>query len=140
MGEKLTSGWIRVKEEALVDKYHRTLTDNELQMKVNHFITNDKKWDIKRLTSAIGTRVAEEIKRIPIPCNDMEDELCLGETVNGIFLVKSATWLAYGSRNEQHENCDFNWIWKLYIQPKIKIFMWHVWLQALPVRDILRRR
>lgn len=42
--------------------------------------------------------------------------------------------------NHKESNPNFAWIWKVDSPPKIKIFLWQLYLQALRVREELRRR
>jgi len=68
------------------------------------------------------------------------DSFCWGLNGSGEFTTKSATWLAHGSDVSQQPSWQFKWIWHIKTMPKIKIFLWQVCHNALPIRGILFRR
>ncbi|XP_056697886.1 uncharacterized protein [Spinacia oleracea] len=63
-----------------------------LHLTVNHFINDDRSWDIRALSLILPPNVVQTIKGIPLPATDILDEPCWGFSSNGDFTVKSATW------------------------------------------------
>lgn len=64
------------------------------------------------LETQIGINLAKEVTKTPLPVNEMDDEICLGLTGNGIFSTKSTTWLAHGLETNLEDGNPFGWIWK----------------------------
>jgi len=57
----------------------------------------------------------------------------------GTFTTRSVTWLALEPSKEEPP-WSFKWIWNIDTMPKIKIFLWQMCHNALPVRGTLLRR
>lgn len=108
--------------------------------KVSEFLTTNKERDIEKLRSTIGPQMERTISTIQVPSNDIEDEMCWGLTGDGIFSIKSVTWLAQGIQPDDKPTIDAQWIWKLDVAHKIKIFMWQLTHNALPPKGNLMRR
>ena len=53
--------------------------------------------------------------------------------------MKSATWLA-SDQIQEPTLWQFRWIWRIDTMPKIKIFLWQMCHNALPIRGTLLRR
>jgi len=70
----------------------------------------------------------------------MEDSYCWGYTGSGDFTTKSATWRAHDNLKPAHTSWKFNWIWKLDVMPKIRIFLWQLCHKALPTKATLLQR
>jgi len=120
-----------------LELHDQDLIDGNL--KVSEFIEN-KKWNINKLRHYIqNPNIIHKILGIPIPIVDITDSFCWGLSSMGEFTTKSATWLAHHPFQDGH-TWPFNWIWKEDTMPKIKIFLWQLCQNALPVRDILFRR
>lgn len=54
----------------------------------------------------------------------MEDEKSWGLTGKGIFIIKSVIWFVYGINLCKEIDNNFDWIWKINVYLKIKIFLW----------------
>ena len=111
----------------------------DLNTTVSHFIEN-KQWNVSKLHSYLrNPALVQKILGLPIPLTDIKDSFCWGLSTSGAFTTKTASWLAHG-----HVHNDALWpykgIWKLDIMPKIKIFLWQMCHNALPVRGTLIRR
>lgn len=61
-----------------------------------------------------------------------------GTTPSGDFTVK-ATWIAHDIHPHQPE-CEFQWIWKLDIPPRIHFFLRQICHKSILVRDTLYKR
>ena len=63
----------------------------------------------------------------------------MGTCTNGKFSIKSATWLQYNDLRK-HRNINLiNKLWKLNIQPKVKLFGWLLLRERLKTRDRIAR-
>jgi len=108
---------------------------------VSEFITQDRTWNVRKLRSVISDeQVLQKVLGIPLPTSTVEDSFCWGFSGTGNFSVKSATWLAHGPAEHSTSTWHFNWIWKLDVPPKIRVFLWQMLHNALPLRDTLYRR
>ena len=94
------------------------------QVKVQEFITQEKLWDIAKLSQVLPQHLVKLVLAVPIPLTNMNDSFCWGFTGSGDFTVKSATWRAHETIKPGQESWKFNWIWKLDVMPKIKTFLW----------------
>ena len=56
------------------------------------------------------------------------------------FSTKSATWLTHDQQIMESPQWFFKWIWKIDTMPKIKIFLWQMCHNALPVGGALFRK
>jgi len=68
------------------------------------------------------------------------DPFCWGYTGSGEFSTKSATWKAHDNIDRSQPTWQFKWIWKLNVLPKIRVFLWQLCHNALPVRGTLFHR
>ena len=84
--------------------------------------------------------ITHKILGIPIPIIKQEDTYCWGLTDLGTFSTRFATWATHKSFGYKDVAWSFKWIWQLNIMPKIKIFLWQMLHNALPVRGVLVRR
>ena len=55
-----------------------------------------------------------------------------------IFFMKSAMWMCHDL--DSSLTWEGNWIWKTNIPPKLKIFLWQIFHNGLPVRGTLLKR
>jgi len=107
--------------------------------KVCEFIRN-KQWNVRLLAQTINnSAIVQKIIGIPIPFTEVKDSFCWGLNSSSSFSTKTTTWLGHGSHLLEDPPWPFKWIWKIDTMPKIKIFIWQMCLNALPVRGMLFR-
>ena len=94
-----------------------------LDAKVHDFINHDtKERNIHSISSILPQNVLADIKVISIPWNLVNDRILWGCSQDGKFTLKSATWAM--SKPFVHPKHKFlNWIWKLKLLSKIKVFL-----------------
>ena len=111
----------------------------DLSLKVSNFIEN-KQWNVSKLHSYLGNpALVQKVLGLPIPLTEIKDSFCWGLSTSGSFTIKTASWLSHGNdHNDSH--WPYQGLWKLDIMPKIKIFLWQMCHNALPVRGNLFRR
>jgi len=112
----------------------------EAELRVSNFITPEKQWDTTKLRNYLSTDLIQRIHSIPIPHSDVADSFCWGFTGSGEFFTKSATWKAHDIIGRDQSTWKFKWIRKLDVMPKIRIFIWKLCHNALPVKGTLFRR
>jgi len=110
------------------------------KVKVNGFITIEKSWDTTKLSQILLQHLVRLVLAVPIPLTNMEDSFCWGFTGSGDFTTKFATWRAHDNITHDQESWKFNWIWKLNVMPKIRIFLWQLCHNVLPTRANLLRK
>ena len=84
--------------------------------------------------------IVQKIIAIPIPLSTVTDYFCWGPMGSGEFSTKTATWMAHNTFHLNDPEWMYNWIWKLDVMPKIKVFLWQNLHSALPIRGTLFRR
>jgi len=108
------------------------------QCMVSEFIKDDRTWNIPKLRSVIpDEQVLQKVIGIPLSITDVEDSFCWGFSGSGTFSVKSATWLAHSHIAHPAPIWPFKDIWKMDVPPKIRLFLWQLLHNALPLRDTL---
>jgi len=110
------------------------------RLKLSEFI-QDKKWDFHKLQQTIPNQmILEKIMGIPLTHTETRDELYWALTSSGRFSIQSALSIIQGSTTANSQSWDYKWIWAIDTMPKIKIFLWQICHNALPVRGSLLYR
>jgi len=134
-----TDAWCA--EDSLVNLLELdTSSLTEADLKVSDFLTPEKLWDTNKLRNYVPDDIVQRIQGIPIPYTNVADSFCWGYTGSGEFSTKSATWRAHDNISKDHPVWPYNWIWKLDVMPKVKVFLWQLCHRALPSRGTLFRR
>ena len=107
-------------------------------LRVADFIQNSNQWDIDKLNLVLDPQSVQEISRVHIPTNKIQDRLYWGPSKNGWFSTNSA--FTYITKNKSKQNTDIEWIWKLDTFPKVKNFIWKMALDGIPTKATLRKR
>ena len=84
--------------------------------------------------------VIQIIQSIPLPITDVADSFCWGYSGSGDFSTKSATWKAHDNISREQPMWKYQWIWKLDVMPKIRVFLWQLCYNVLPSRGNLLHR
>jgi len=96
------------------------------QVKVSEFITSTNLWDTDKLSQVLPQNLVSLVLVVLIPLTNMEDSLCWGFKGSEDFITKSTTWRAHDNIIHDQDSWKFNWIWKLDVMSKIKIFLWQL--------------
>ena len=105
--------------------------------KVHDFIDQDTKiWNLHSIGSLLPSNILAYIKVIPIPFSHIEDKVIWGYSQDGNFTLRSATLVMIKALTHPRSKL-LNWIWRLKLLPKIKIFLWLVIRNALSTSDFL---
>jgi len=110
-------------------------------------------WDVQLIQDIFWPEDVAVIMQIPID-HDMDDLPAWHFDAKGLFSVKSAYMVAVSRRDvkagrdastsgsSRGDNGDFEWyrIWKLQIPNIVKMFMWRLAHNSLPVRKNVSRR
>ena len=109
----------------------------KLYAKVNDFINyENKEWNINLVSTVIHPNIIAGIKTISIPYSSIEDRFLWGYSKDGKFTLKSATW-AMRKPLVHPRYKILNWIWKLNLVSKIKVFLWLAISETLPTCEFL---
>jgi hypothetical protein len=101
-------------------------------------------WNEDLVNTTFQAFDAEQILKIIVPSNGIEDTLAWHYENNGIFTVKSAYKLATRLNKEDHGASSKNpdgsrslWqnIWKTNVPNKVRIFSWRLASDNLPTRE-----
>lgn len=131
--------WVRGKENYMVDN---TFTGTSSDMKVCElFIPGERKWDAAKVHNLVTISDANSILAIPIPRYQVPDRIAWMNTSDGKYSVKSGYkfWCA------QFNECKWvtsspGWgkLWKLQIPHKMRVFLWRICRNNIPVHNLLR--
>ena len=121
---------LQVTDHSLIDTF----------LKISHFISITKEWDIVKLNSVVDLVHLQLIIATPLPTNPFPDSVCWGLSGNGNFFTKTATWAAHGLDLIHRLVWKYNWLWKLDIVPKLKIFLWQLCHLSLPAKETLSKQ
>ncbi|KAG6628833.1 hypothetical protein CIPAW_14G039600 [Carya illinoinensis] len=105
-------------------------------------------WKRDLISESFNKMDAEQICKLPISRLDVEDKMVWEPTKNGRFSVKSAYFLGKerirrkrgeGSGKDKVEEM-WKQIWNLDVQGVVKLFLWKVGQELLPIKENLHRR
>jgi len=109
-----------------------------LDSRISEFILPSRCWDIPKLKQRLPHHIVDIVSNIPLHIDPFKDEWCWSLTRNGMFSTKSATWMCHDL--DRTSTWEGKWIWKINLPPKIKIFLWQIYHNSLPIRGTLLRR
>lgn len=107
--------------------------------KVSSFIDNSICWDIQKLRLVLLEQIVKEICSIPLPFNRISDKLFWGLSLDGCYSAKTGSWVVQRLHKKRNINCQFKWIWKLYLPSKILNFIWEICVDGFPTKEKLYR-
>lgn len=116
---------------------------------VRDLMTNDGlNWNKRLIYNNFNKQEADAICRIPISRGNQPDRIGWKFSRNGHYSVKSGYWVAKkfkdGSSSKASSSSNnpeiWKWLWKIDVQPKIKIQLWRCMKGRLPTLDQLRKR
>ncbi|XP_075663409.1 uncharacterized protein LOC142632997 [Castanea sativa] len=93
------------------------------------------RWDISKLRSVFYDATVTSICRIPLPLNVRSDKWIWTKTVYGELSVKSAYWLGRSSNPPPNQDLLRGQIWKTRIRERLKMVLWRVATNCLPMKD-----
>uniref|UniRef100_A0A803QEQ9 RNase H type-1 domain-containing protein n=1 Tax=Cannabis sativa TaxID=3483 RepID=A0A803QEQ9_CANSA len=118
--------------------------DNSLQ--VADLITQHRQWDLTAISANFGQADIDRILSIPLAIYPSDDMLIWNGTNSGNYMVKSGYYFASSLAELNDPGSTFsseNWwtkFWKLHLPSKLRIFVWKVYHNVLPVAAELNRK
>lgn len=107
------------------------------------FLPDEKQWDSNKVHNLFSNCDAEAILAIPIPKAQVIDHIAWICTVDGNYSVKSG----YNYWYKRHSECRWDspskgWskLWKLEVPHKVRLFLWRLCRNNIPVRNVLKGR
>lgn len=131
--------WVRGKTNYMLDN---TVTTAARNLRVCELFTPGvKQWDEQKVNNLISNCDAKIILAMPIPRCQVADRIAWMHTVDGKYTVKSG----YKFWHDQFSECRRNpvskgWskLWNLDVPQKIKVFLWRICMNNVPVRNLLK--
>ena len=119
-----------------------TTSDLAKRSKVSVFFkANRKEWDAEKIALHFNTTDAGAILNTRIPQNDTRDRIAWVHTTNGQYSVKSAYYQwsqAHSVGEETSSSVGWKRLWQLPVPHKIRVFIWRLCRNTIPVRNRLR--
>lgn len=136
-----TDRWLRCKEDFRVDQRSTTVGHNS---KVCDFFSEDRKsWDEIKVRLSFNQVDADAIVNTCIPQSGTKDMIARIHSSNGQYMVK----MGYQQWHKNHvgdigvqQSKGWSIIWSLEVPHKIKIFIWRIYRNNIPVRNLLRNK
>ena len=144
-------GTIRIwKDKRLLGDLLNSDQDNEKEETVNMLIDpTSKQWDIEKLKNAIPPQAAIQACQIPISYTGISDKFLWPYTKDAQYSVKTGYHIAHedlsidkeaSSSHQQFPASFWHSMWNIKAPQKIKMFLWLMCNNALPVNDNLYKR
>lgn len=135
-----TDRWLRGKANFCVDR--EVDNPNVRTEKVrDYFLGDSRTWDEVKIRITFNSRDAEAILATRIPQNGTRDRLAWVHSNDGQYSVRSGYhyWQSRHSANDEILTAS-GWgrLWRLCIPHKIKVLLWRICRNTVPVRDRLR--
>lgn len=133
--------WLRRKSDFKVECSHTYEGGSEKVSSL--FVRGEKKWNVDLVKSRFLEVDATTILAVPIPQSAGSDRVGWTHSVDGHYDVKSRYKLWYKnniSSNTVFQSEGWNKIWRLNIPHKIRVFLWRLCWNNVPVRNRLRHK
>lgn len=105
------------------------------------FVPGTNEWDVAKVHNLFSSSDAKFILAIPIPINQVQDRIVWNYSLDGKYSAKTGYrfWQQhYGQCKQLEESKGWGRLWKIQVPQKIKIFLWRVCRNNIPVRNMLR--
>lgn len=134
-----TDAWLRGKDDHRIDVQYLNSVSG---LKVcDLFVPGKNEWDDTKVHNLFSSSDANHILAIPIPKNQVQDRIVWSHSLDGKYSAKSGYkfWQKNWSNCKQlEESKGWGRLWKIQVPQKIKIFLWRVCRNNVPVRYSLR--
>lgn len=107
------------------------------------FVPGRYEWDAAKVHNLFLSSDAKCILATPIPNSQVQDLLVWSHSLDGKYSAKSGYkfWQQHFSKcKEIQESKGWGRLWKIQVPQKVKMFLWRVCRNNVPVRIILRGR
>lgn len=127
--------WLRLKNNYRVDQNHGYANPNA--MVSSFFFPDSKQWDVVKVQQHFLEEDAKAILATRVPQCSSRDRVVWANCTDGIYSVKAGyrLWhaLNVGTSNVPQGE-GWGKIWRLVLPHKMKIFLWHLCRNTIPVR------
>lgn len=108
------------------------------------FLPGERKWDVDKVNNLFTNCDANAILAIPFPRGQAPDRMSWTFTNNGKYSVKSGYrfWHDQYSDCITRDQCSKGWtkLWRLEVPHKVRVLLWRIGRNNVPVRNMLRGR
>lgn len=132
--------WLRGKPNFCVDSEYNNLVDRNVKVK-DFFLRNQRAWDEEKVRNTFNSSDAEAILAVRIPQSSTRDRIAWVRSNDGQYSVKSGYryWHSiHSGDNSVQPSGGWRTIWRLCIPHKIKVLLWRLCRNNVPVRNHLR--
>lgn len=133
--------WLKAKKDYCVDNLH--IYDGRNEFVSSLFRPGTKMWDESKVRDMFSAADATAILAIQVPQHDVGDRVAWSRSKNGSYDVKTGYQFWYDQHigeNLVPQSGGWSRLWKLNIPQKIKIFIWRLCRNNLPVHMLLRAK
>ncbi|KAI5400556.1 hypothetical protein KIW84_065444 [Lathyrus oleraceus] len=105
-------------------------------------LTNVKQWDVQEIRDVFTHDVANDILKVPLLEDVLEDSMVWKEEQNEVYRVKSSYWLLRSFQTNRlicREEGDWGSLWNIKAPPRAKHLLWRIFRGCLPTRKKLRQ-
>lgn len=106
--------------------------------KVSNLIKEDRTWNGDLINHLFPEEMASRVFDIVIPATSQPDVLCWGP--HHLISVSAKHCLPFFFELTQSNQWQGGWIWKLKLQPRVKIFLWKAVNGWLPTKQFFATR
>ncbi|CDY34449.1 BnaC01g21840D [Brassica napus] len=133
--------WISLDKDT---KFYGPIQEDALDLTVSNLLTSDMQWN-KSIIEQLLPQVAKEIQMLQPGHRAARDIYVWQPLQSGVYSTKSGYYTAAMKDQIQVRPSDdsFDWIkdiWAERSPPKMKLFMWSIAQEALPLGELLQRR
>lgn len=131
--------WVRGNENYMADRVNNDCMNGSWVCDL--FLPGEKEWDISKVNNLFKNCDAEFNLALPVPKNQVSDRIVWSFTKDGMYSVKSGNRFWHDNHSTcKRESSSSGWgkIWILEVPHKVRVFLWRICRNNIPVRNILR--
>lgn len=136
-----TDQWLRGKNDYRVENHH--INSSRDDKVADYFRPDIKQWDVTKIQQTFHTIDVDCILNTRVPYNQIPDRIAWMHTKDGSYTAKSGYhFWADRKIGERGVNISNGWrrIWQIAVPHKMKVFMWRLCKNNIPVRNLLKGR
>lgn len=134
--------WLRLKRGHCVEDDHTYVAREERVADL--FIPNTKIWDVNKIRDLFSVIDSDAILATIVPQHQVCDQIAWTKSSDGIYNVKTGYqyWVDRYSDNLSSVQQSIGWrrIWNMLVPHKMKVFVWRLCRNNIPVRNRLRSK
>lgn len=104
---------------------------------LNHESTS---WDERKLVAIFEQEDVAAIQKLELPLVSCKDKLCWTLSEDSKFSVRSYLEVIHGANSNQDKYIVWGFIWGFTLHERLKIFVWHIAFNVVPVKKVVFSR